>query len=96
MKTKQESINLYYTNNVTSYKGIKWTDIFNSEQELMDIMYKMKDTRFSENKWVQMLVRYTDNGWELSEKQLKQLKRNAWIVAKLANDNHPNDEHIFC
>lgn len=96
MKTKQELIRLYYANNVTSYKGIKWTDVFDSEEELMDTMYKMKDTRFGENNWVKMLVRYTDNGWELSEKQLKQLKRNAWIVAKLANDNHPNDRHIFC
>lgn len=95
MKTRKELIDLYFTNNVTSYKGIKWTDIFNDEQELIDTMYKIKDTRFKDNKLVQMLVRYTDNGWGLSDKQIQQLKRNAWLVAKLANDNNPNDEHIF-
>ena len=40
MKTRQELINLYRTNNVTSYKGIKWTDIFSSEKELMNTIFE--------------------------------------------------------
>lgn len=78
----------------TSDKNINFDEIFENEEEMiekllifrnLDKEYLKNNYSIYENVWLEMLERYTLNNWELSEKQIKQLKRNCYLIPKQYN-----------
>lgn len=94
--TKNELINLYTENLVLSDKGIKWQEIFENEVEMLETLAELTKVKmFQGNTWLNIAKNAIEKGWTLSDKQLTQVKRNAYLIAKLANYNLPEYENFF-
>lgn len=74
-------------------KKIKWDEIFESEEEMLDKMLKFKELDFkimknnsvNNNIWLKMIEKAKKFNWKLSEKQIKQVKRNAYLIVRQYN-----------
>lgn len=93
---KQQLMELYAEQEVFSNKGINWKEIFENEEELLKTMEKLSEVKyFKGNVWLTLVKTAKEKGWTLTSKQLRQVKRNAWLVAKLANYNDSDYDYIF-
>lgn len=80
---------------ITSNKNIKWSDLFSNEDEMLDKMLEfkkldseiMKNSFYgvSKNVWLEMIEKAKKNNWVLTDKQVKQVKRNVYIIVKQFN-----------
>ena len=93
---KEQLIELYAENIVHSNIGINWQEIFEDEEELLIKMSLLSDIPlFKGNPWLKLSKTSLEKGWKLSDKQLTQIKRNGYLMAKLANYNLPEYDYIF-
>lgn len=80
---------LYLTN-----KNIKWNEIFENEEEMLDKMLEFKKLDaevmkysygVSQNVWLNMIEKAKKNNWTLTDKQIRQVKRNVFLIVKQYN-----------
>lgn len=72
---------------IATKKSIKWNEIFENEEEMIDKLLEFIkfDKEIRTNVWFMMLAKYKKNNLELSEKQISQIKRNCYIIVKRYN-----------
>lgn len=94
--TKEQLQALYAERNILSNKGIGWDEIFETEIDCIKTLAELHNTMYyDQNPWVKLAYNAHHKGWTLTPKQLVQVKRNAYLVAQLANYDDVTYNYIF-
>lgn len=97
MKLNKEQLQTLYAERIVlSNKGIRWDEIFETEADCIKALSELHNTSYyCQNTWVQLAYNAYYKGWTLTSKQLVQVKRNAYLVAQLANFDDMKYNYIF-